>query len=255
MLHLKKISKFTAITLVSTCFNAAIQAETLKMGVNHNAPPYIYINEKGDLTGFTIELAKAIGKEAGFDVEVVALPFVSVIKAMENKEIDIIGHMYSSAERAKIYNFVNSYDDQFKFIRLKDRTSADLVTPLNENTRVPVIEGSPQFKELQAMKSQDYPTIEIRDLDTNFLAFKELFQKKSDIMFAPISEINSLRNNYKEYEFQILDIPSQYSHIQVTSINYAIRKEEEALHERISKGFEIAKSNGVYDELIKKYNL
>lgn len=157
MLHLKKLSKFAAITLISTCFNAAIQAETLKMGVNHNAPPYIYIDEKGNLTGFTIELAKAIGKEASFDVEVVALPFVSIIKAMENKEIDIIGQMYGSAERAKIYDFVNSYNDEFKFIRLKNKAHAKPAAALSENTKVAVIEGSPQFKELLIMQKQDYP--------------------------------------------------------------------------------------------------
>lgn len=118
-----------------------------------------------------------------------------------------------------------------------------------------VIEGSPQFKELQIMKAQDYPTIEIRDSDTNFLAFKELFQGKSEIMFAPISEINSLCNNYKEYEFQILDLPAQYTHIQAISINYATRKDENDLHRRIAKGFEAAKANGAYAALLKKYNL
>lgn len=252
---MKKLNTYAVIAITAICFNTSAQAEILKMGVNHNAPPYIYLDGNGHLTGFTIELAEAIGKEAGFNVKAVPLPFASVLAAMENKEIDIIGQMYGSTERAKIYDFVNSYNDEFKFIRLKNKVHAKPAAALSENTKVAVIEGSPQFKELLTMQKQDYPSIVIRDADTNFLAFKELFQEKSEVMFAPISEINSLRNNYQQYEFEILDIPPQYSHIQAISINYATRKGEDDLHQRILKGFEATKASGAYTALLKKYNL
>ncbi|TGA66873.1 transporter substrate-binding domain-containing protein [Dichelobacter nodosus] len=237
-----------AIALVMGMATAA-NAETLTMGINYLAAPYSYQDESGNLTGFEIELIQAIGKEAGFDVKIEPTMFSRALPGLEKGEFDFVGHVYGSEERSQLYNMIHIHDDGFKFIRLK---KSDM-EPISENTKVSVISLSPQDEQLQAVKKLKYPNLEIAALDTNFLALKNLFMDKSEVMLAPISEINYLVKSYKDHEFQILDVPKEY--VQSISINYTTKKDNAALAKRITDGLEATKKNGTFDTLKTKYNL
>lgn len=248
--NFKKISAVLALTAFTSLFT---QAETVKMGVAAVAPPYSFQGEGAVQTGFKVELMQAIGKEAGFDVQIIPMSFLSAINDLEKGEIDVIGHIYGSKEREEQYNLIHVYDDAYKFLRVKEKSDDNIETPLSDNTKVSVISDSPQNTQLESIKHDQLPNIEINAEDTNFLAFKNLFLKRSDIMLAPISEINYLRNNYKDFDFQILDMPDQY--IQSTSVNFAIKKDNADLANRIQAGLDTVKANGTFDTLLKKYSL
>lgn len=247
------MNKFRNISLISTlslAFFGVAQAETLKMAINYLSPPYSYQGEDGAFIGFEIDLIHEIGKEAGFEVLVDPIIFSRALSGLESGEYDIVGHVYGSQERMEKYNLVHIDYDQFKFIRLKGKP---IVEPITENTKVSVVGLSPQDDKLQEVKKTQLPNIEIASLESNFLAFKNLFLSKSEIMLVPASEMNYLMDNYKEYEFQVMDVPEEF--LESLSINYATKKENQDLAERIAAGLEAVKAKGVYDELKKKYHL
>lgn len=246
-----KLKTFSLAAALSLAFLTNAQAETLKMGINYLAAPYSYQGDAGSLVGFEIDLIQAIGKEAGFEVEVDPIVFSKSLPGLEKGEYDFVGHVYGSAEREQKYNLIHIYDDQFKFIRLKSDDASP--EPLTENSKVSVISFSPQDDKLHEIKQTQLPNIEIASLDTNFLAFKNLFLKKSEVLLIPASEMNYLVENYKDYEFQTFDVPEEY--LKNLSINYATTKENKALADKIAAGFEAVKSKGIYDELKKKYRL
>lgn len=64
-------------------------AKVLKMGTSADYPPFEYIDTaKGDSepVGFDIDLAKAIGKELGYEVQVVDMEFGSLIPSLQSKK-------------------------------------------------------------------------------------------------------------------------------------------------------------------------
>lgn len=247
---MNKIKIFTLISLLSIGLNS--HSETLKMGINHLAPPYSFQDEKGNLVGFEIELIDSIGKEMGFNVIIEPVKFVQIFPRLESGEYDIAAHIYSTAERAEKYNLVQLYSDELKFIALKSK-STDKTEPLVDSAKVSVIHNGSHVDKLNELKKSTYPNLEIIGSDTNFLAFKNLFLNKSEIFLVPYSEMNHLINNYKEHEFKVFDASTDI--FNSLSVNYATKKDNTELAKRIASGLEIVKSKGIYDELRKKYNL
>ena len=51
----------------------------LKVGVEGTYPPYTYHDDNGELTGFDVEVAKAIADKLGVDMEVTDMEFQSIL--------------------------------------------------------------------------------------------------------------------------------------------------------------------------------
>ncbi len=72
-------------------------------------PPYSYLDEKGDPSGFQVDLTRAIARVMGMDIEIRLSTWAEARKALENGKIDIISGMFYSDERAQIYDFSQPY--------------------------------------------------------------------------------------------------------------------------------------------------
>ena len=68
-------------------------------------PPYSFLDEKGEPTGLSVELTRAIAKTMGINIEIRLTPWTEARNALENATIDIIPGMFYSEERAKIFDF------------------------------------------------------------------------------------------------------------------------------------------------------
>lgn len=62
----------------------------LRVGTNANFPPFETIDNKGELAGFDIDLARALGKKLGAKVEFKEFDFDALILALDKGQIDLI---------------------------------------------------------------------------------------------------------------------------------------------------------------------
>jgi arginine/lysine/histidine/glutamine transport system substrate-binding and permease protein len=87
------------------------EAPILRVGTEPTFPPFEMKAETGEgLEGFDIDLMNAIGKEAGFKVEFLSLPFDGLIPALQANTIDAaISSMTITAERAQTISFSRPY--------------------------------------------------------------------------------------------------------------------------------------------------
>ena len=83
----------------------------VRVGTEGTYPPFTYRDPKtNQLTGFDIELMKAVGKEAGWDVQFVEAPFDSLFPALDSKRIDVIANQVTiNPEREARYLFSTPY--------------------------------------------------------------------------------------------------------------------------------------------------
>ncbi|MGP1908463.1 transporter substrate-binding domain-containing protein [Metabacillus sp. JX24] len=88
------------------------EKKVLKMATSADYPPFEYIDTaKGsEIIGFDIDLAKAIGKELGYEIEVQDMDFTGLIPALQANKADLVlAGMTPTEERKKSVDFSDVY--------------------------------------------------------------------------------------------------------------------------------------------------
>ncbi|GAW48327.1 MULTISPECIES: ABC transporter substrate-binding protein/permease [unclassified Nocardioides] len=83
----------------------------VRVGTEGTYPPFTYRDpDTNELTGFDIEVMRAVGEEAGWDVQFVEAPFDSLFPALDSGRIDVIANQVTiNAEREARYLFSTPY--------------------------------------------------------------------------------------------------------------------------------------------------
>ena len=82
----------------------------IRVGVEGAYPPFSFVTPEGKLDGFDIDIAKAIVKAAGAEIELIASDWDGIIPALLARKYDcIIASMSITEERKKKVAFTNKY--------------------------------------------------------------------------------------------------------------------------------------------------
>ena len=164
----------------------AAPVTTWKIGTDPTFPPFEFRDKKtNQITGFDVDLIKAVGKLTGHRIEWVALPFDGVIPALQSGSVDAaISAMTITPDRAKAIDFSRPY-----FL-------AGQAIVVRENG--PVIKG---FDDLQgrriavqigttgAIKAAEVPGAKVSSFDSTPLALQELANGNADAVVSDIPAI------------------------------------------------------------------
>nr|WP_246390307.1 ABC transporter substrate-binding protein/permease [Nocardioides soli] len=83
----------------------------VRVGTEGTYPPFTYRDpDSGELTGFDIEVVRAVAEEAGWDLRLVEAPFDSLFPALDSGRIDVIANQVTiNPERQARYLFSTPY--------------------------------------------------------------------------------------------------------------------------------------------------
>ena len=85
-------------------------AGKIVVGTSADYAPYESIDENGNFVGFDMDLVRAVGEKLGVEVEIVDMPFDSLIAAVQQGKIDaVIAAMQATAERDQQVDFTIPY--------------------------------------------------------------------------------------------------------------------------------------------------
>ncbi len=80
------------------------------VGLDDSFPPMGFRDDKGEIVGFDIDLAKEVGKRMGVNVVFKPVDWDGVVLSLKNKDIDVIWNGLTITEdRLKQINFSNAY--------------------------------------------------------------------------------------------------------------------------------------------------
>lgn len=109
---MKRIAVFVLIAVLTFGLSTAALAEgnVLKVGMEGTYAPYTYHDDSGELTGFEVDVANAIGEKIGYEVEFVEGAWDSLFPALDAGNIDVIMNQVTiTDERLESYDFTTPY--------------------------------------------------------------------------------------------------------------------------------------------------
>lgn len=99
-----------ALLLVGFGFNALAAEPKLKVGVEGAYPPFSEVQANGEVTGFDIDIAKALCAEMKRECDIVQVDWDGLIPALKSRKIDmIVASMSATEDRKKNIDFTDRY--------------------------------------------------------------------------------------------------------------------------------------------------
>ena len=139
---------------------------TIRVGTLSDAPPNIFIDDRGNFTGYDNELLKAVAAKLGLKVEFAATDFSALLAQVKNKQFDVGSSSISTTDaRRETVGFTNGYDFGYMAVVTKDDAVVKGFGDLNANVRIGVVQGTVQDDYvtntlgLEPVRFQDYNTV------------------------------------------------------------------------------------------------
>ena len=165
---------------------AAGQGSTWTIGTDPTFPPFEYRdNTTGQISGFDVELIKAIGRQAGHPIELVALPFDGIIPALQARSIDAaISAITITGERARAIDFSRPYFEAGQAIVVRDNGPNLSQLEQLKGRRVAV-----QIGTTGAIAAARVPGAQVSSFDSTPLALQELANGNADAVVSDVPAI------------------------------------------------------------------
>jgi PAS domain S-box-containing protein len=239
-----------AITLALS-IAPATASENLAQGKNKiivggeiGYPPYSFLNEKGEPTGLSVELTRAIAKIMGINIEIRLTPWTEARNALENSTIDIIPGMFYSEERARIFDFSPPYSivSTAIFARIHSPSVESI-----EDTRdkeIIVMRGEAMHDYILKHRLTD----RILLTETPADALRLLASGKGD--YALVAQMPGF---YWIKELKLSNITSVGPSLEPFENCFAVRKGNNLLLSSFTEGLSIINQTGEYQQISEKW--
>lgn len=239
---MKKMFKKVLIGMMVLSLSAtALAKEKIYVGTNAEFPPFEYL-DKGEITGFDIEMMNEIGKVLDAEIKVQDMAFDGLLPALQMKKVDVvIAGMTATEERKKTVAFTQPYYTASQVIIVKNGDNSIKSFDDLKGKRVGVMlgfTGDTVVSEIEGVKVERFNA-----------AYAGIMALKANKVDAVVLDSEPAKNYVKQNEgLQIAEADAAQEEYAI-----AIRKNDKKLLEKIEKGLAEIKANGTYDKLLEKY--
>ncbi len=239
---MKKIVKSLLMgALVLSLSVSAMAKDKIFVGTNAEFPPFEYL-EKGEVTGFDIELVNEIGKVMDADVKVLDMSFDGLLPALQMKKVDlVIAGMTATEERKKTVSFTQPYYTASQVIIVKEGNNSIKSFDDLKGKKVAVMlgfTGDTIVSEIEGVNVERFNA-----------AYAGIMALQVDKVEAVVLDSEPAKNYVKQNPGLVL----AEADAEQEEYAIALRKNDKALLEKVEKALAELKANGTYDALIKKY--
>ena len=227
--------------LVLSLSVSAIAKDKIFVGTNAEFPPFEYL-DKGEVTGFDIELVNELGKIMDADVKVLDMSFDGLLPALQMKKVDlVIAGMTATEERKKTVSFTQPYYTASQVIIVKEGNNSIKSFDDLKGKKVAVMlgfTGDTIVSEIEGVSIERFNA-----------AYAGIMALQADKVEAVVLDSEPAKNYVKQNPGLVL----AEADAEQEEYAIALRKNDKALLEKVEKALAEIKANGTYDALIKKY--
>ena len=227
--------------------SSAASAKTYVNGIDANYPPFSFVGEDGNPTGFDIEAMNWIAAKMGFEVKHQPMDWDGIIPALLAGKIDMVcSGMSISPERAAQVAFSDPYYTISKLIVVKDDSDMSAEQALNGKIRLGVQRGTNEHAYLEQMQQDRKLPFTLRPYDSPPMAIADLLNGRIDaaaLDSAPVNNAIAMGRKIKSVGTFAPD----------DNFGVAIRKDDAELLKTVNEGYRQLKADPFWKELRDKY--
>lgn len=238
--------------------------DTIKFGVAAEPyPPFTSPDASGKWVGWEIDMMDAVCAEMKTKCEVVPVAWDGIIPALQAKKFDVIwSSMSITAERKQQVDFTDKYY-QTPAVLIGPKADADKITVI-DNPKIPgskivdpaSVKGKIIGAQLQTIHANYVKTYltdsQAKLYDTQDNCNADLVAGRLDLVIADsIALADFLKSDQgKDMEVKVV-VP--HDPIFGDGVGGALRKDDDALREKLNVALKAVHASGKYDEITKKY--
>lgn len=230
----------------STSYQSELKTDdTLTIGLEGTFAPYSY-REDGKLTGFEVELGKAIAKQLDVKVKFVPTKWDSLIAGLGSKKFDaVLNNITINAQRKKHYIFSTPYIySRSVLITKKSNTT---IKSVNDIKGKKIAEGTGTDNERNAQR-YGADTVPSNAFE-NSLALVRQGRVAGTINSREAFLAYSKSNSTNDLKYQL--IPD--NKIKPAEISVMFNKQSPALQKKVNKALKTLRADGTLTKLSKQY--
>ena len=229
------------------CFAQAGKLPTIKPGklvvaVAQTYPPFGYIDDKGNLVGFEIDIDREICRRLGLEYEPIRIEWAGLIPSLNAGKIDMISNpMDITPERQKNVTFADAWIKSGGVLLVgKDSDMYKLSDA--EGKRMGVLLASSWVPHAQRLKPK-----EIKYYESDVIALRDVANKQVD---ASITDVI-----VASYAIKVNNYPIRIIEEYVTSLQkgHVFKKGNYELVRAVNKALNDMYADGTYQQIASKY--
>ena len=250
----KLLCGLAAIGMMATMFTGCSSEsadDSFVVGFDAEYPPYGYMDENGDYTGFDLELAQAVCDMKGWTLVKQPIDWSSKDTELDSGSIDCIWNGFTINGREDDYEWSVPYVDNSQVIVVKADSGIASFADLADKT-VGVQAASAALGVLQDEKGQ-------KTLADTFKALNEFADYNTAFVELEAGSIDALAMDIGVAQYQINSRGNDFiilkEHLNAEQYGIGFKLGNTALRDEINEALKELKKNGKFDELAEKYGL
>ena len=231
---------------------AAEEAFTFKHGYDKDFPPYSYIGDDGETTGFDVELAQAVCELNGWNYEGVAINWDAKDAELESGSIDCIWSGFTkSPDREPKFAWSDPYSvNTIKMMVLED---SDIKSTADLAGKKVGVQGSTSAQEMLETPNAEGGA---EDLMNTFASFEKYDTYTVAVNDLKAGAIDAIAIDVTTGDYQMTKVEGlAYLDEDVCQEVYAIgfRTDDTDLRDQVNAALKTLAENGKMDEIGQKY--
>lgn len=240
-----------SIAALSLFAGSAMAQEKLVIGTEGAYPPFNNLEANGELTGFDIDIAKALCDEMKVTCTFVTNDWDGIIPALQSKKFDaIVASMSITPERQEQVDFTNKYYNTPAAIAVPKDSPITAATPEALKGKTIGAQGSTSHanyaeKHMPDSELKLYPTADEYKLD--------IANGRVDAVIDDVVVLSEWTKSEAGSCCKILGTLPGDEEVYGPGLGIAVRKGETALRDRFNAAIAAIRANGKYKQINDKY--
>lgn len=249
-MRISRILAASAAALALT-LGAASAQEVIKIGTEGAYPPFNVLESDGTLTGFDIDIAKALCEEMEAECEFVTSDWDGIIPGLLAGRYDaIIASMSITEERKEQVDFTEKYYNTPPAIAVPKDSE---LTEATDEALAGIALGAQSSTTHSNYAEEKLPSAELRLYPTPDEYKLDIASGRIDAVIDDVIVLSQWLETEDGACCKILDTLTPDPVINGEGAGIALRKEDDELRERFNAAIQAIRENGTYQEINDKY--
>jgi ABC-type amino acid transport substrate-binding protein len=223
-----------------------VLAEPLVVAVNNNDRPFCWTDERGELTGFSVDVARAICRTMGAECVYTPTTFADFIPGVREGRFDfVVANVLRTAAREQLVDFTHRFWQSSSMFLGRPGIVGEISTAALAGKRVGVQKGSAQEKYLQEKFAG---VASILSYTTNVERNAALAAGEVDLIFGSSVSHYAFLATPQGAGFDFIGSPLDGNGLG-GDVAIPVAKGREALRERLDSAIDALQKNGTLEKL------